>query len=274
MYVSDETVTFSVKDIRVGTFSQLPVDHYWLTNYLNLREEDDSVAIPIWYGAVEWIVPVCTDPYDSAHLEVVADDGGSKTDESSEAHDTTEDDMILMPSSPVVDDAYYFGHTVNPFGKIHLLLGEQGVGTYEIVWEYYNGSAWVDLVTAHNLSDGSDAFQADLEDEWCLIEWTRPSDWATISINSVTAYWVRARVSSFTSMSHQPKGSRCKFDDTKDSKWKLAGHEINAITKVRKNNADTSNYTPTLADAEFILHDYFDSGKDVLAVSGEGKVIA
>jgi hypothetical protein len=60
-YVSDEEVIFSVKDIRVGTFAQLPIDHYWKSNYPNMPDEHDGKAIPLFYGEKKNIIPVCID---------------------------------------------------------------------------------------------------------------------------------------------------------------------------------------------------------------------
>ena len=65
-YVGDETSLFTVKDVRVGTFSQLPVNHYWKGTgggeYPNLSDADHGKPIPIFYGVKEEIVPVCIDP--------------------------------------------------------------------------------------------------------------------------------------------------------------------------------------------------------------------
>jgi hypothetical protein len=277
--ISDADVMFSVKDIRVGTFANIPVDHYWKADYPNLSDDDDGKPIPIWYGSKWGITPVCIDTYDSANLKAKNYDDGTTTytDESTEAHDTTEGDMTLMQADPEVDDAYYFGHTTNPFGKIHLLMKTQGSGTWEITWEYYNGSTWVDLDLYQKLDDGTDGFTQDFdEDEYLTVSWIRPSNWATVSVDGTTAYWVRARVSSFTSASVVPEATRCKLDDTRGSKWKLAGHEINAISKVRKGGTQIIGSVSTnLTDAEFTLTSvYFDTTRHSLRVAGQGKVIS
>lgn len=59
--VGDEEVIFSVKDIRVGTYAQLPIDHYWISNYPKLQTGAEGQAIPIFYGVKENIIPVCVD---------------------------------------------------------------------------------------------------------------------------------------------------------------------------------------------------------------------
>lgn len=273
MHITDHSVTFSVKDIRVGTFSQLPIDHYWLVDHINLMPEEGS-PVPIFYGEKTWIVPTCINPYVHTGLRAVAMDGGSPTTETTEAHDITENDMTLLPASPAVNDAYYFGHTTNPFGKIHLLIGQKGAGTWEVKWEYWNGSTWVDLSEKHDLSDGTEGFKPKEDDEWSSVSWKRPTNWATVSVNGITAYWVRCRVSAFTSASAQPLGTRCKFDDTKGSVWKIAGHIINFIIHVQKNKEHNTLFTADLPNGEYTFNDYFDTEQDEMRCSAQGKTVS
>lgn len=60
-FVKDEEVIFTVKDIRVGAYAQLPIDHYWMSNYPKLETGAEGRAIPIFYGIKESIIPVCVD---------------------------------------------------------------------------------------------------------------------------------------------------------------------------------------------------------------------
>lgn len=59
--VKDEEVLFTVKDIRVGTYAQLPIDHYWISNYPKLQTGGEGLAIPVFYGIKKHIIPVCID---------------------------------------------------------------------------------------------------------------------------------------------------------------------------------------------------------------------
>lgn len=270
MHIRDHEVSFSVKDIRVGTFSQIPIDHYWLEDYINLMPEEGS-PIPISYGEKKWVVPTCINPYDHTGLRAVADDGGALTTESTEAHDNTEDDMTLLPASPTTSDNYYIGHTTNKFGKVHILIGQRGIGSWEGTWRYWNGSTWKDLEDKHDLSDGASDFRPEGDDEWHVVSFKIPSNWVTTSVNSITAYWIRYDVSSFSSMSQQPLGTRVKLDNTIGSVWKLAGHELNAILKVQKNKAYTTSFTPDLANGEFTFDTYFDTEQDEMRVATQGK---
>jgi hypothetical protein len=55
------------------------------------------------------------------------------------------------------------------------------------VWEYWDGGAW----SALDVEDGI-AFELIGVN---AVSWVPPSDWATTTVNGVTAYWVRLRVS-------------------------------------------------------------------------------
>jgi len=60
-YVKDEEVIFTVKDIRVGAYAAIPIDHYWLSNYPKLETGAEGLAIPVFYGIKTNIIPVCID---------------------------------------------------------------------------------------------------------------------------------------------------------------------------------------------------------------------
>ena len=132
----------------------------------------------------------------------VADDGGAQTDETTSANDDTTNDMNLLPAAPAVNDAYYFAYSAT-FGKIRLKQGAAGAGTWTIGWEYWNGTAWVGL---SNVSDGTDGFRTSGTK---LITFDIPGDWATTTVTGLGPYyWVRAKVSAYTSITTQPKGTR------------------------------------------------------------------
>ncbi len=133
----------------------------------------------------------------------VAEDGGVQTDETPAAQNPTQNDLTLLPSAPAVDDAYYFGRAKR-FDVVWLNIGTQGDGVWVISWEYWNGAAWSAL---SDLVDNTNGFTAliGLRD----VSFTRPGDWATANVGGVPGlYWIRARVSSFTSVNTRPRGSQ------------------------------------------------------------------
>lgn len=133
----------------------------------------------------------------------VADDGGSLTDETSEANDSTADDMTLLPASPATGDAYYFGG-YNEFSSLDLTISTAGAGTWSLVWEYYDGASWTALT---NVTDGTADFTNSGTN---TVSWDVPSDWEATSVSSIETYWVRARVDTFTDITTQPLGQEAE----------------------------------------------------------------
>ena len=141
----------------------------------------------------------------------IADDGGVFTDETTAANSTTVDDMTLLPASPVINDAYYFGHN-EEFGQLRLDLSQPGVGSWSVTWEYWNGSSWTAL---SGVVDGTESIGRAFHVSG-TVSWTIPGDWADTTVNSQGPYrYVRARLSSFTSITTQPLGRKCKLDVTR-----------------------------------------------------------
>lgn len=117
------------------------------------------------------------------------DDGGIFTDDTADMNDADVGDVPLMPAVEATNDAFYFGHATLKFHGARLTIGTAGVGD-TIVWEYWNG-AWVNLNTAKSFYDKTVGLTVAGTKE---VEFDAPTDWATTTINSQLAYWVRARV--------------------------------------------------------------------------------
>jgi hypothetical protein len=105
--------------------------------------------------------------------------------------------QLLLPAVPVVNDAIYFGintalDDTGPFNNLVFDIATPASSTtsYTIVWEYYNGG-WVTLT----VQDGTSQFS---QPSVQSVHWEQPSDWTTVAVNSITGYWVRARVSALT----------------------------------------------------------------------------
>ena len=132
----------------------------------------------------------------------VADDGGAQTDETTAANNPTANDMILLPAVPAVNDTYYFGYSTL-WDWLRLNIGTAGTGVWTIVWEYWNGTAWAELP---DIIDGTGHFGNAGERE---VSFTRPGDWATTDVGGILGlYWIRARVSAYTSIITQPLGTQ------------------------------------------------------------------
>jgi hypothetical protein len=132
----------------------------------------------------------------------VADDGGVQTDETDAGQNATVNDMILLPAVPAVNDAYYFGSKIM-FDKLTVTIGIAGAGTWTIVWEYWNGTTWGQ---PSGISDGTTGFKAAAGDH--DVTFTMPSNWVDCIVKARNLYWIRARVSAYTSVTTQPKGTK------------------------------------------------------------------
>lgn len=59
--IMDEEIIFSVNDIRIDSFGQLPLAVYDITTYPDLDPDAEGKPIPIFYGVKTNIIPVCID---------------------------------------------------------------------------------------------------------------------------------------------------------------------------------------------------------------------
>lgn len=134
---------------------------------------------------------------------VAEDNGTGFTTETTEATDDTTNDMTLLPATPAVDDAYYFAGD-DTYERIRLWISVPADWIGTIVYEYsLGGSSWGTLILR---VDEWDDFKGD---GYVNIRFDAPSDWATDTVNSIaTKYWVRARVSAYTSVVTTPQGAR------------------------------------------------------------------
>lgn len=98
--------------------------------------------------------------------------------------------FALLPAVPAVNDHLYIGIDTaladsGPFESAIFDIGTAGAG-YSLSTEYYNG-AWVALTSRDATGDlkvpGVNG-----------IFWSAPSDWITVAINGITAYWIRLTV--------------------------------------------------------------------------------
>jgi hypothetical protein len=140
------------------------------------------------------------------------DDGGVFTNYTPEAQSGVTNDVELLPAVPVADDAFYFGFDI-PAGMVTVDVDQAGVGTWAVTWEYYDGSSWTAL---SGVDDRTSAFSVLGRN---IVTWTVPADWSTSTTVSISAYWVRARVSSFTSLTTQPLASLIQYETGEWWSW-------------------------------------------------------
>lgn len=142
-------------------------------------------------------------------VAAIADDGGVFTDETLFALNSQTNNMTLLPAVPVVDDAYYFGHT-EEFPRLKLDISTAIAGTGNtIVWEYFNGTVWVELI----ITDGTVGLTVTGKQ---IVAWGTIPDWATTTINTQGPFfYIRARLSATTTITTVPVASTVTLDVTK-----------------------------------------------------------
>ena len=127
-------------------------------------------------------------------------DGGVYTNETAALADATGDDVEALPATPAVDDAIYYGLADQKFDEVQVNITTQGAGTWTIALEYWNGSAYVPLT---GVTDGTTGLTA--ATGWVSITFTRPTDWDIDTVDGVSGYYVRQRVSAYTSVTTAPQ---------------------------------------------------------------------
>lgn len=159
--------------------------------FMSDRAEYDSINLKYW--PVQSLQEI---HFLNRHLNtwssVLSDDGGSFTDNTSEANEVGGTAFDVLASTPASNDALYLGLPYKFLGAVTTLqtLGVDG-GSLAVTWEYYNGSTWASLSNVTAGTTGSDDFTASGK-----VTWDLPSAWTKTTVNgSNSLYFVRARLS-------------------------------------------------------------------------------
>lgn len=143
----------------------------------------------------------------NALAAAVAADGAARVDETVAANQATVNDMTLLPAGPVVDDAYYIGGPVK-FGKARFVISTPGAGVWTITWEYSTlGGVYVAIP---GVVDGTVGFT---QSGTVSFDPKQIPAWATDTQAALTAYFIRGRVSAYTSIATQPLGAQCFIEN-------------------------------------------------------------
>jgi hypothetical protein len=118
-------------------------------------------------------------------------------DQSADALSAGTNDVQIVPATHATGDYFVIG-AVKPFARVVFdnTTGTAGtVGT--VAWEYWDGSAWVDLEAAPGFVDGTSGFTNALG--VVNLDFTPPVDWrpkgeSDGTFNSQTLFMIRARV--------------------------------------------------------------------------------
>lgn len=109
------------------------------------------------------------------------------------AQNATADDVSMVPMLAGVGDQVFLSGSL-PYDQIELQIGTAGVGTWTLVWEYWNGAGWSALV---NLDDGTAGFtRAGLQ----VVAHDPAPDWTILA----GTFLVRVRVTAITAITTEP----------------------------------------------------------------------
>jgi len=103
-----------------------------------------------------------------------------------------------------INDCVYFGLTGTTWNNLYFNITTAAVYSATLVWEYWNGAAWTAFTPTVSAGTAAAAFKTAGA---YSVTWTTLASWAATSVNGLTAFWVRARVSAFTSWTTLPRQS-------------------------------------------------------------------
>lgn len=185
--VDDDTVEINADTVRVKA-------NGIGANELLGSNELVSVGLMGTVAAFGFPFNVTTDTEQAAALAKVEDGGVFANLAVSSGEAGYAANYQLFPDTEVENDAAYFGAAA-PFGVLTFNVSATVAvyGADSITWEYWNGSAWSALTIVYDetdttAQDGLRPFQQDGQ-----IIFSAPTDWASTTVDSQAAYWVRAR---------------------------------------------------------------------------------
>ena len=155
--------------------------------YTNDWEAPDFIVLNQWPVTKIDFVYFLNSPLAVDKVYNYDDSAATYTDNTESSNSTTETPFTVLADT---DDILYIGSS-DRFLGLDLNLSTDGTGSPAIDWEYYNGTAWVDL-TETDTDTGASTLTASGK-----FTWTYPYGWTESSVNSSnTMYWVRGKVSS------------------------------------------------------------------------------
>ena len=133
--------------------------------------------------------------------------GQGQIDNTSNFNSTTTDDVQFWfnGSAQALDD-FYFAHG-DQFSKLWIEMSQAGVGTWDLVWRYYQGGGffnngnWADIP---NVVDGTNGLRQDGVVEWDIADLT---GWQQETFTGIGLLWpIKFRLNTFTSTTTEPLG--------------------------------------------------------------------
>ncbi len=155
-------------------------------------------------------------------LTLFHDDNGAFTDFSLSGSDYLRDDTSI---TLVAAEDYIYAGLYKPFADLYAELTTAASGPHTLTGEYYDGSSFV---AVSNLRDDTSGLTRS-----GFIQWARPSDWESTTVNGEDLYWFRFKTDTDTS-AMSIRGLNVVFSDDND-----LSAELRTITRLLA-SGDTS----------------------------------
>lgn len=191
------------------------------------------------------------------HIKVYDASGASYTD----VYPDSTLPYNMLPAVPAVGDIIYFGvntslTSVDTGPLPYSLVFDIGTGAVDVTgeWEYYRTAAsWDPLAYV----DGTDGLKQTGVNS---VQWYFKTDWDTTTVDSVTGYWVRFRVTAIGSNPTAPTQRNRDIFSTMRAYTKIekdqVGGEIPALARIRwyniSDNGDFGNPPYNYTDRIFV----------------------
>ena len=162
------------------------------------------------------------------------------TDYTTPANNATANDFKLLVFPPGTTDAFYIGiPSISGSSIIYTInIGTAGAGTWTITWEYWDGDSW-ETIPVGNVVQKDNQFLDFKTAGTGIFEITIPVGMASSTVNGITEYWIRGRVSAYTSITVQPLGTQLWYKLTGGTSYlypteslSLSESIVKTITKV------------------------------------------
>lgn len=138
-------------------------------------------------------------------LNILHDDNGSFVDISQEMNDYGRDTKVVAMAN--AEDYLYVG-LYKPFSKIYVELKVTNTNANTFTAQYWDGSTWNTLSNFLDLSKGFTRSG--------FLSWSKSTDWAANSVNSMSQFWIRLKPSVDHSASTELQGISMLFADDQD----------------------------------------------------------
>jgi len=182
-------------DISSVTFTDGgdPASISHIRTYFSISHQGIAVDDKYIYGIHAYFISVTEKESgkSTSHDFLYADN--TYKDYTDEMNDFAQGDVELITLNASIGNAFYIGG-FEKFSSILMNISQAGSGSWNCVWEYWNGDHWVGL---SGISDGTNCFR---NSGIRIVRYNFPGDWQKTSANGKEAYYIRSRVSAITSI--------------------------------------------------------------------------